>query len=107
MTDLSITWRPLEVLIPYVRNARTHSDAQVAQLAASTAGLTDDDAAPAVAEAGVSQSGDIWICGDHRVMCGNSANVTDVEQLMDGYKADLIITDPPYNVAYQGKPPMR
>lgn len=65
-------------------------------------GLTDEDATPEVAEDTVSRAGDVWICGDHRVMCGDSTSLTDVERLMDGYKADLIITDPPYNVAYEG-----
>lgn len=47
--------------------------------------------------------GDIWQLGNHRLMCGDSTSITDVEKLMDGEKADLLITDPPYNVAYEGK----
>ena len=50
-----------------------------------------------------SVKGDIWICGNHRVMCGDSTSFDDVEKLMGGDKADLLITDPPYNVDYQGK----
>lgn len=46
--------------------------------------------------------GDIWQLGDHRLMCGDSTSISDVERLMDGVKADLLITDPPYNVAYVG-----
>lgn len=46
--------------------------------------------------------GDIWVCGNHRVMCGDSTSFDDVEKLMGGHKADLLITDPPYNVDYQG-----
>ena len=204
MRDLSVTLRPIESLIPYARNSRTHSDAQVAQIAASIrefgwtnpvlldgegtiiaghgrvlaarvlgllevpcieikdmtdaqkrayiiadnklaenagwdsellalelgelkadgfdinligfdvedlgrllepdakVGLTDEDDAPELADAPVSRLGDVWVCGNHRVMCGDSTSIPDVEILMDGYKADLIITDPPYNVAYEG-----
>lgn len=51
----------------------------------------------------VSQPGDIWVMGRHRVMCGDSLNIDQVEQLMGGDLADLLLTDPPYNVAYEGK----
>ena len=47
--------------------------------------------------------GDIWKLGEHRLMCGDSTCITDVEKLMDGEKADLLVTDPPYNVNYEGK----
>lgn len=66
------------------------------------AGLTDDDAAPELQATPVSQPGDVWRLGPHRVMCGDSLSLDHVAQLMDGHKADLIVTDPPYNVAYQG-----
>lgn len=46
--------------------------------------------------------GDIWKLGEHRLMCGDSTVITDVEKLMGGEKADLLLTDPPYNVAYEG-----
>lgn len=49
------------------------------------------------------KSGDIWKLGDHRLICGDSTVLDDVEKLMDGAKADLFITDPPYNVDYTGK----
>lgn len=68
----------------------------------SKAGLTDDDETPEPPAVPVSQSGDVWRLGDHRVMCGDSVSLDHVARLMDGYKADLIVTDPPYNVAYQG-----
>lgn len=48
------------------------------------------------------KTGDIWNLGKHRLMCGDSTNVSDVEKLMNGDKADLLLTDPPYNVAYEG-----
>lgn len=47
--------------------------------------------------------GDIWQLGEHRLMCGDSTVITDVEKLMNGEKADCFLTDPPYNVAYEGK----
>jgi len=65
-------------------------------------GLTDEDDAPEVAENPVSQPGDLWILGNHRLMCGDSVVLTDVERLMAGAKADLVFTDPPYNVDYTG-----
>lgn len=49
-----------------------------------------------------SQLGDIYILGDHRLMCGDSTNEADVKALMDGDKADLVFTDPPWNVDYGG-----
>lgn len=46
--------------------------------------------------------GDVWQLGKHRLMCGDSTIITDVEKLMNGMKADLFLTDPPYNVNYEG-----
>ncbi|HDT7379380.1 TPA: ParB N-terminal domain-containing protein [Enterococcus faecalis] len=51
----------------------------------------------------ISKLGDIYQLGRHRLMCGDSTNSLEVEKLMDNKKADLLITDPPYNVAYEGK----
>jgi site-specific DNA-methyltransferase (adenine-specific) len=50
-----------------------------------------------------SKLGDIYQLGRHRVMCGDSTSVEDVEKLMGGTRVDLLLTDPPYNVAYEGK----
>ena len=47
--------------------------------------------------------GDVWKLGEHRLMCGDSTVITDVEQLMNGEKADLLFTDPPYGVSYEKK----
>ena len=49
------------------------------------------------------KKGDIWQLGEHRLMCGDSTVITDVEKLMDGEKADLLFTDPPYNVNIEQK----
>lgn len=64
-------------------------------------GLTDDDEVPDVPEEPKTKPGDIYILGDHRLMCGDSTSSDDVGKLMDGEKADLMIADPPYNVGYE------
>ena len=201
MDDLAISWRPLGELIPYARNPRTHSDAQVAQIAASIRefgwtnpvlvdgengiiaghgrvhggeeaglervpvielahmseaqkrayvladnqlalnagwddellrleladlselgfdlgligfgegelerllaggkeGLTEDDDAPPLPEHAVTRPGDLWMLGEHRLLCGDATVLADVERVLDGQLADMTWTDPPYNVAY-------
>jgi DNA modification methylase len=205
MDELAIAWRPLGELIPYARNPRTHSDAQVAQIAASISefgwtnpvlvdgengviaghgrvmaarklgldrvpvielghmsdaqkrayvladnqlalnagwdeallrleladlselgfdlgligfgagelerllagskeGLTEDDEAPALPEQAVTQRGDLWILGEHRLLCGDATVKADVERVLDGQLADMAFTDPPYNVDYANSP---
>ena len=51
----------------------------------------------------ITQRGDVWILGNHRLMCGDSTDPKDVATLLAGDEADLVITDPPYNVAYGEK----
>ncbi|WP_309082849.1 DNA methyltransferase [Chelativorans sp.] len=200
-SPLKVTYRPVDVLIPYARNARTHSDAQVAQIAASirefgwtnpilvdgengviaghgrllaarklgqsqvpvieldglseaqkrayiladnklaltagwdqellaleftdldslgvdlsltgfadeeiasllstgTQGLTDPDDVPAVPEQPVTQPGDLWLLGDHRLLCGDSTRKEDVDRVLNGVKPHLLTSDPPYGVSY-------
>ena len=65
-------------------------------------GLTDEDAVPEVPEEPITKRGDVWILGRHRLMCGDSTSIDDVEKLMDGDKADMVFTDPPYGVDYDG-----
>ena len=65
-------------------------------------GLTDEDAVPDVPEQPVTVEGDVWLLGRHRLMCGDSTSIDAVERLMDGGKADMVFTDPPYNIDYQG-----
>ena len=60
-------------------------------------GLTDEDAVPDVPDEPKTKLGDIYILGNHRLMCGDSTSITDVEKLMDGQKADICFTSPPYN----------
>jgi ParB-like chromosome segregation protein Spo0J len=202
MDDLAIAWRPLGELIPYARNPRTHTDAQVAQIAASIrefgwtnpvlvdgangiiaghgrvlaghklglervpvielghmsesqkcayvladnqlalnagwdeallrveladlselgfdlgllgfaegelerllagegrTGLTEDDAAPALPEQAITHPGDLWLLGEHRLLCGDATVLADIERVQQGQLADMTFTDPPYNVDY-------
>ena len=67
-----------------------------------TPGLTDEDAVPEAPVVPVTKLGDVWVCGKHRVMCGDSTSMDAVEKLMGGQKADMVFTDPPYNVAVIG-----
>jgi DNA modification methylase len=67
-----------------------------------TAGLTDEDAVPDAPEIPKTVLGDVWLLGNHRLMCGDSTSIDAVEKLMDGQKADMVFTDPPYNIDYQG-----
>lgn len=173
-----IEYKPTADLIPYARNARTHSEAQVNQIAASIkefgfnnpvligedngiiaghgrvlaaqklglervpclrlghlseterrayvladnkialnagwdeamlalevkdlAELGDPDAVPTLLATTVSQAQDVWICGDHRIMCGSSSDLNDVVFLCgSGQTIDLILTDPPYGVSFE------
>jgi DNA modification methylase len=68
-----------------------------------TDGLIDEDEVPSIPEQPKSQRGDVWLLGEHRLMCGDSTQADDLAKLMDGDKADLVWTDPPYNVAINGK----
>lgn len=63
----------------------------------------EDNFEPELPENPKAKLGDIYQLGNHRLMCGDSTNITDVEKLMDGVKADMLLTDPPYNVNYEGK----
>ena len=65
-------------------------------------GLCDEDAIPEASE-GVTKSGDVWALGAHRVMCGDSTKIEDVNKLARGELASLVVTDPPYGVCYADK----
>lgn len=67
-----------------------------------TEGLTDEDAVPDVPNEPTTKLGDIYQLGNHRLMCGDSTSIDAVEKLMDGQLADQLVTDPPYNIAYEG-----
>ena len=61
-------------------------------------GLSDPDDVPEPPDEAVTQSGDLWALGSHRLLCGDSANADDVDRLLDGQPIHLVNTDPPYNV---------
>jgi len=65
-------------------------------------GLTDEDAVPEAPVEPKTKLGDIYQLGNHRLMCGDSCSITDMEKLCDGQLVDMWLTDPPYNVAYEG-----
>jgi DNA modification methylase len=67
-----------------------------------TAGLTDEDAVPEVPETPKTVLGDVWVLGNHRLMCGDSTSIDALEKLTEGNLVDMWLTDPPYNVAYEG-----
>ena len=62
-------------------------------------GNTDPDDVPEAPEDPTTKPGDLWILGNHRLLCGDSTNPQHVERLMDGKKADMVFTDPPYGVS--------
>ena len=61
-------------------------------------GLTDEDSVPDAPETPVTVEGDVWVLGNHRLMCGDSTSIDAVDKLMDGNKVDLVFTDPPYGM---------
>jgi len=80
-------------------------DEELARLLAAedaTTGLTDEDSVPEVPETPVSVAEDLWRLGPHVLLVGDATNETDVARLMNGNAADLVFTDPPYNVDYEG-----
>ena len=71
----------------------------IADEAGLNVGLTDPNDIPAEPDEATTKPGDIWILGDHRLLCGDSSKTEDVDRLMDGKSIQLVNTDPPYNVA--------
>lgn len=99
-----------QALDALLRNVDTGSEALQKMLAelADGAGLYQDkevleDEVPEPPVDPITKPGDLWILGDHRVLCGDSTKAEDVGRLMDRSRADLMLTDPPYNVDYTGK----
>jgi DNA modification methylase len=71
-----------------------------ALFASSTDGKTDPDEAPDLPVEPVTMRGDLWLCGEHRVLCGDATEAVDVEKVLRGDLADMVFTDPPYGVNY-------
>jgi site-specific DNA-methyltransferase (adenine-specific) len=69
---------------------------------APNAGLTDPDEAPALPENPSTKPGDVWVMGKHRLLCGDSTSMDDLARLCQDQMVDMWLTDPPYNVAYEG-----
>jgi len=63
-------------------------------------GLTDEDEVPEPPEEPVTQPGDLWLLGEHRLLCGDATSAEDVGRLLDGGRPFLMVTDPPYGVEY-------
>lgn len=78
-------------------------DELLAEVLDTVEGNTDPDDVPEAPEEPITKPGDLWILGDHRLLCGDSTDTVALERLMDGGNADLWLTDPPYNVSYEGK----
>jgi DNA modification methylase len=76
------------------------SDGRVDRPGEDRTGLTEDDEAPALPEQAVTEAGDLWMLGEHRLLCGDATVLADVERVLDGRLADKTFTDPPYNVDY-------
>jgi DNA modification methylase len=75
-------------------------EALLAQPDEAFTGNTDDDAVPETPEAAVTVPGDVWVLGEHRLLCGDATVMTDVEKVLAGGLADMVFSDPPYNVNY-------
>lgn len=69
----------------------------------ATDGLTGPDEVPEPPVVPVTKPGDVWLLGKHRLMCGDSTSMDDLARLCAGQLVDMWLTDPPYNVAYEGK----
>ena len=85
-------------LTPWFEN-----DELLAEILEPEQGNTDPDDVPEAPEEPITKPGDLWILGNHRLLCGDSTDTTALERLMAGANADLWLTDPPYNVNYEGK----
>lgn len=70
---------------------------EIDKLLAAANGDAQEDEVPEPPKVPITQPGDLWLLGEHRLLCGDSTNLTDVERLMDGQKARLVVTSPPYN----------
>ena len=79
------------------------SEEEIQGLADKVFDIKDDDAPEVDMEAEpITKPGDLYIIGDHRLLCGDSTDITSLELLVEGKSVDLLITDPPYNVNYEG-----
>lgn len=75
-------------------------EALIAGKEATKDGLTDEDAVPEVSETPITKTGDIWMLGEHKVLCGDATKADDYKRLLGDELVDMTFTDPPYNVNY-------
>lgn len=76
------------------------SEEELLQVLGGRQGLTDPDEAPPLPAVPASQAGDLWVCGKHRLLCGDATSEADVGRLLGGVRPNLMVTDPPYGVDY-------
>ena len=87
--DLSLTGFDADALADLLAGEETTNDGQ-----------TDDDVAPEIPETPASRLGDVWVCGEHRVLCGDATDADSYTRLLADEPMDMVFTDPPYNVNY-------
>ena len=87
--DLSLTGFDADALADLLAGEETTNDGQ-----------TDDDVVPAIPETPISRPGEVWVCGEHRVLCGDATDADSYTRLLADEPMDMVFTDPPYNVNY-------
>ena len=75
----------------------------VREIQSRTSALANGDAVSELPQTPVSRIGDLWLCGKHRVLCGDSTRMDVIERVLGGWLADMVFADPPYSVSYAGK----
>lgn len=96
-TEIDLSW--LEIDNSFIEELEKIAEANNAEELEREEGLTDEDEVPDDADVETRvKKGDVWQLGRHRVMCGDSTVITDVDKLMDGKKTDMVFTDPPYGM---------
>ena len=93
LPDIDLSWFDFDFGIDLPEESKEDEDKEIVE---DEAPEVDEDAEP------ITKLGDIWQLGRHRLMCGDSTDKATVELLMDGKKADLLLTDPPYGIDYGG-----
>jgi DNA modification methylase len=103
--QVSLDWDPAVLQELDIDLDKFWSEDEMKALLASTVMgsdlLTDEDDVPETPEEPVTKTGDLYILGNHRLLCGDATVITDVERLMDGKLADMVFTDPPYGISFQ------